>query len=154
MARRFSSAAMSRTLVVAGLAHVVQNCPQVRRAFLRPRLERCHCLLHELKERGCGFTSLGDGWCDTTSDVGRLVLAIMGGIAEFERELIRKRCQAGIERAKANGKQFGRPAVLDAKQRKRLAERYAVGETMAQLAREYGCGEATIWPALRPSARR
>ena len=44
-------------------------------------------IIHELKERGCGFVSLGDSSCDTTSDVGRLVLAIMGGIAEFEREL-------------------------------------------------------------------
>jgi DNA invertase Pin-like site-specific DNA recombinase len=108
-------------------------------------------IIHELKERGCGFVSLGDSWCDTTSDVGRLVLAIMGGIAEFERELIRKRCQAGIERAKAKGTKFGRSSVLDASQRKRIAERYAAGETMAELARDYDCGEATIWRALRPS---
>ena len=47
-------------------------------------------------------------WCDTSTDTGRLVLAIMGGIAEFERELIRKRCQAGIERAKVKGTKFGR----------------------------------------------
>jgi DNA invertase Pin-like site-specific DNA recombinase len=108
-------------------------------------------IIHELKERGCGFVSLGDPWCDTTSDVGRLVLAIMGGIAEFERELIRKRCQAGIERAKAKGTKFGRTSVLDASQRRRIAERYAAGETMAELARDYDCGEATIWRALRPS---
>jgi DNA invertase Pin-like site-specific DNA recombinase len=55
-----------------------------------------HNILGDLKDRGCGFVSLGDSWCDTTSDVGRLVIVIMGGIAEFERELIRKRCQAGI----------------------------------------------------------
>ena len=42
-------------------------------------------ILHELQEMGCGFISLGESWCDTTSDVGRLVMAIMGGIAEFER---------------------------------------------------------------------
>jgi DNA invertase Pin-like site-specific DNA recombinase len=81
--------------------------------------------------------------------VGRLVLAIMGGISEFERELIRKRCQAGIERAKAKGTKFGRSSVLDASQRKKIAERYAGGETMAELARDYECGEATIWRALR-----
>jgi DNA invertase Pin-like site-specific DNA recombinase len=44
-----------------------------------------HNIIGELQERGCGFVSLGDTWCDTTSDVGRLVRAIMGGIAEFER---------------------------------------------------------------------
>jgi len=73
----------------------------------------------------------------------------MSGIAELERELIRKRCQAGIERAKAQGKQFGRTPVLDAGQRRKIAERYASGETMAELARDYDCGEATIWRALR-----
>jgi DNA invertase Pin-like site-specific DNA recombinase len=108
-----------------------------------------HNILGELHERGCGFLSLHDSWCDTTTDVGRLVLAIMGGIAEFERSLIRSRCVAGIARAKAKGTKFGRPAALDAGQRKRIAERYAAGETMAELASEYDCGEATIWRALR-----
>ena len=108
-----------------------------------------HNIIGELKERGVGFVSLGDSWCDTTSDVGRLILAIMGGIAEFERSLIRQRCQAGIERAKAKGTQFGRPNVLDNSQRRKIAERYAAGETMDELAREYECGEATIWRVLR-----
>ena len=61
----------------------------------------------------------------------------MSGIAELERDLIRKRCQAGIERAKAKGTKFGRPSALDASQRRKIAERYAAGETMAELAREY-----------------
>jgi DNA invertase Pin-like site-specific DNA recombinase len=108
-----------------------------------------HNILHEVQEQDCGFVSLGDTWCDTTTEVGRLMLTIMGGIAEFERGLIRQRCEAGIERAKANGKQFGRPTALDAGQRRRIAERYSAGETMAQLAREYECGEATIWRALQ-----
>ena len=107
-----------------------------------------HNILYDLREKGCGFVSLG--WCDTTTDVGRLVMTIMGGIAEFERSLIRKRCEEGIERAKRKGTRFGRPSVLDAGQRKRIAERYAAGETMAELARDYGCGEATIWRVLRP----
>jgi DNA invertase Pin-like site-specific DNA recombinase len=109
-----------------------------------------HNIVGELKERGCGFVSLGDSWCDTTSDVGRLVLAIMGGIAEFERELIRKRCQAGIERAKRQGKKFGPKPVLDAGQRKRIAERFAAGDSMAYLAKEYDCSVPTVWRALNP----
>ena len=107
-------------------------------------------ILHDLQERTCGFVSLGESWCDTTTDVGKLMLTIMGGIAEFERGLIRKRCEEGIERAKAKGTQFGRPTRLDPSQRRRIAERYAAGETMADLAREYECGEATIWRALQP----
>ena len=106
-------------------------------------------ILHELQETGCGFVSLGESWCDTTTDVGRLVMTIMGGIAEFERNLIRKRCEEGIQRAKRKGTKFGRPAVLDHSQRRRVAERYTAGETMAELAREYAVGEATIWRALQ-----
>ena len=106
-------------------------------------------IIHEMKERGCGFVSLGDSWCDTTNEMGRFMLTVMSGIAELERDLIRKRCQAGIERAKAKGTKFGRTSVLDGGQRRKIAERYANGETMAELARDYECGEATIWRALR-----
>ncbi len=77
------------------------------------------------------------------------MMTIMGGIAEFERGLIRKRCEEGIERAKAQGKQFGRPARLDAGQKRKIAERYSAGETMAELAQEYEVGEATVWRALQ-----
>jgi DNA invertase Pin-like site-specific DNA recombinase len=108
-------------------------------------------IVGELKDRGCGFLSIGDSWCDTTNEMGRFMLTVMSGIAELERELIRKRCQAGIERAKAKGTKFGRPSALDASQRRKIAERYAAGETMAELAREYECGDATIWRALHAS---
>ena len=74
----------------------------------------------------------------------------MGGIAQFERELIRSRCEEGIERAKAKGTRFGRPTRLDAGEKRKIAERYANGETMEQLAEEYECGVATIWRTLRP----
>jgi DNA invertase Pin-like site-specific DNA recombinase len=106
-------------------------------------------ILHELKEMGCGFVSLGESWCDTTTDVGRLMMAIMAGIAEFERSLIRNRCEEGILWAKRKGTKFGRPTALDPSQRRRVAERYAAGETLAELAREYEVGEATVWRALQ-----
>ena len=108
-----------------------------------------HNILHEVHEQDCGFVSLAAAWCDTTTEVGRLMLTIMGGIAQFERELIRSRCDEGIERAKALGTKFGRKAVLDASERRVVAERYAKGETMAALAQAYECGEATIWRALQ-----
>jgi DNA invertase Pin-like site-specific DNA recombinase len=69
-------------------------------------------------------------------------------LPRFERELIRTRCEEGIEKAKAKGTQFGRKAVLDAGKRRVIAARYK-GETMAALARDYDCGEATIWRALQ-----
>jgi DNA invertase Pin-like site-specific DNA recombinase len=107
-----------------------------------------HNILHELQARSCGFVSLGEAWCDTTTDVGRLMLTIMGGIAEFERGLIRKRCDEGIARAKRKGTKFGRPERLDAGEKLKIADRYGKGETMAELAREYEVGEATIWRAI------
>jgi DNA invertase Pin-like site-specific DNA recombinase len=108
-----------------------------------------HNILGDLASLGAAFISLGESWCDTTTDVGRLIIAIMSGISEFERGLIRARCEAGIARAKRKGTKFGRPSALDASQRRKIAERYSAGETMAALAREYECGEATIWRALQ-----
>jgi transposase-like protein len=52
--------------------------------------------------------------------------------------------------AKAKGTQFGRPTRLDASEKRKIADRYAAGETMAELAREYEVGEAMIWRALQP----
>jgi DNA invertase Pin-like site-specific DNA recombinase len=105
-------------------------------------------LLDDIKAAGASFRALDDPWCDTTTPQGELILTVMGGLAEFERKLIRQRCEEGIQLAKAKGKQFGRPRVLDIGQRRRIAERYAAGETMAALASDYGCGEATIWRSL------
>ena len=107
-------------------------------------------ILHELEEGACGFVSLGEAWCDTTSEIGKLVITIMSGIAQFERSLILSRTEAGIAKARAQGKKFGRPSALDIGQKRKIAERYAASETMAELAAEYEVGEASIWRALRP----
>ncbi|WP_027528021.1 recombinase family protein [Bradyrhizobium sp. Ec3.3] len=112
-----------------------------------------HNILHEMKELSCGFVSLGEAWCDTTTDVGRLMLTIMGGIAEFERGLIRQRTDEGIARARRQGKKIGRPGRLDDGQKRKIAEFYAAGKTIPQLAEEYGCGIGTIWRALQPETK-
>ena len=65
-------------------------------------------LLDELQAVGIGFVTLGEG-IDTTSPTGRLVLHVLGAIAEFERERIRERVLAGLRRAKAHGQRLGRP---------------------------------------------
>jgi DNA invertase Pin-like site-specific DNA recombinase len=67
-------------------------------------------LLDELHAVGIGFVTLGEG-IDTTSPTGRLVLHVLGAIAEFERERIRERVVAGLRRAKAHGQRLGRPKV-------------------------------------------
>jgi DNA invertase Pin-like site-specific DNA recombinase len=65
--------------------------------------------LATINDRGAGFRSLGDTWADTTSAHGRLMLTVLAGLAEFERELIRVRTGEGGERAKARGVRIGRP---------------------------------------------
>jgi DNA invertase Pin-like site-specific DNA recombinase len=108
-------------------------------------------LLHTvdvITKAGAGFRSLADAWADTTTPHGKLMLTVLGGLAEFERSLIMARTQAGIQRARERGVAFGRPTKLNAKQRRMIAERYAAGETAAVLAREFNVGEATVWRAL------
>ena len=109
-----------------------------------------HNIIHDLEGLSAGFQSLGESWCDTTTDVGKLMLTIMGGIAEFERSLIRRRTEEGIERAKRQGKKFGRKSALDDGQKRVISDRYAAGKTMPELAEEYGVGLGTIWRALNP----
>ena len=65
-------------------------------------------LLDERHALGIGFVTLGEG-IDTTSPTGRLVLHVLGAISEFERERIRERVMAGLQRAKAQGRRLGRP---------------------------------------------
>jgi DNA invertase Pin-like site-specific DNA recombinase len=113
-----------------------------------------HNILHEMEGLSCGFVSLGESWCDTTTAAGRLMLTVMGGIAEFERDLIRGRTDEGIERAKKQGKKFGRPERLDAGQKRKIADFYAAGKTIPELAAEYGCGVGTIWRALQPETKQ
>jgi hypothetical protein len=79
-----------------------------------------------------------------------LMLTIMGSMAEFERSLTKARCDEGIAKARRQAKKFGRPSALDDGQRRKIAERYAIGETK-QLASEYEVGVASIWRALNPS---
>jgi DNA invertase Pin-like site-specific DNA recombinase len=109
-------------------------------------------LLHTvdaLTKAGAEFRSLADSWCDTTTPHGKLMLTVLGGLAEFERTLIMSRTQAGIQKARALGVTFGRPRRLNAKQKRLIAERYAAGETMRTLADAFEVSEPTIWRALR-----
>ena len=92
-----------------------------------------------------GFRSLGDGWADTTTPHGRLMLTVLGGLAEFERELIRARTGEGRERAKARGVRMGRPPKLTPHQRREAIRRRDRGnETLADIARAYNVSPATI----------
>jgi len=72
------------------------------------------------------------------------MLTVLGGLAEFERELIRARTGEGRKRAKDRGVRFGRPAALTPDQRQEVLQRLANGEVQADVARTYGVSQATI----------
>ena len=97
-----------------------------------------------IAKAGAAFRSLGDPWCDTTSAHGRLMLTVLGGLAEFERELIRSRTGEGRERARYRGVKFGRPRKLSSFQRKEALARLQNGEVHADVARTFGVSRSTI----------
>ena len=94
--------------------------------------------------RQAGFRSLGDAWADTTTPHGRLMLTVLGGLAEFERELIRARTGEGRSRAKARGVKLGRKPKLTAHQRREALERRETGEPLTEIARSYNVSHSTI----------
>jgi DNA invertase Pin-like site-specific DNA recombinase len=101
-------------------------------------------ILDDIAERGAGFKSLHDAWADTTTAHGRLMLTVLGGLAEFERELILARTSDGRVRAKARGVKFGRPSALTAHQRHEARQRLGNGEAQADVARTFNVSQATI----------
>jgi DNA invertase Pin-like site-specific DNA recombinase len=102
-------------------------------------------ILDTLAGRGAGFRSLADAWADTTTPHGRLMLTVLGGLAEFERELIRARTGEGRARAMARGQHMGRPPTLTAHQRREAVSALAAGTaTQADLARQFNVSQSTI----------
>jgi DNA invertase Pin-like site-specific DNA recombinase len=100
--------------------------------------------LAAITEKQAGFRSLADTWADTTTAHGRLMLTVLGGLAEFERELIRVRTSEGRARAKANGKVLGRKFKLTPHQQQEAIRRRDDGEAVRQIARTYNVSPSTI----------
>ena len=89
-----------------------------------------------IAERKAGFRSLGDAWADTTTPHGRLMLAVLGDLAEFERDLIRARTNEGRKRAVAQGVKMGRkPKLTPHQQREAIKRRDRGDETLREIAR-------------------
>jgi len=100
--------------------------------------------LATIGERGATFKSLTDQWADTTTPHGRLMVTVLGGLAEFERHLILSRTAEGRTRAQANGVRFGRKPSLTAYQRAEALRRRAEGETLTEIARSFNVSHTTI----------
>jgi DNA invertase Pin-like site-specific DNA recombinase len=101
-------------------------------------------IIRAIAEKGCLFKSLADPWCDTTTPGGRLMLTVLGGLAEFERELIKARTSDGRVRAKLAGVRMGRKPKLTPHQIAEVRDRKAGGESVRFLARSYGVSPNTI----------
>ena len=100
--------------------------------------------LDAIGKAGATFKSLGDPWADTTTPHGRLMLTVLGGLAEFERHLILTRTSEGRTRAQANGVRFGRKPSLTAYQRTEALRRREAGETLTSIAQLFGVSHMTI----------
>ena len=135
----------------AGLRHVLDGL-DAGDVLMVTRLDRLarstRDLLNTLAfiaDRGAGFRSLGDTWADTTTAHGRLMLTVLGGLAEFERELIRARTGEGRDRAKERGVKMGRKPKLTTHQiREAIKRRDRYGETLEQIGRSYNVSHSTI----------
>jgi DNA invertase Pin-like site-specific DNA recombinase len=101
-------------------------------------------VLATVSDRGAAFRSLSDAWADTTTPHGRLMLTVLGGLAEFERSLILARTSEGRSRAMDRGIKFGRPSKLTAHQIAEAKTRRANGEALSEIGRSYNVSHSTI----------
>lgn len=92
------------------------------------------------------------GKLDLTSPAGKLMLAMLAAVAEMERDLIVERTQAGLARAKAEGKTLGRPAKTTPEQRQAMVQGYANKQSVSALAKLYGVSRATVLAIVKPAA--
>src|SRR3954453_868374 len=101
-------------------------------------------IVEQIVDAGGQFRSLAEPWADTATSTGRLMIAVLGGLADVERDLIKTRTAEGRDRAKARGQHIGRPPKLTPQQQAEARRRRAEGATLAELAKSYNVGMATI----------
>jgi DNA invertase Pin-like site-specific DNA recombinase len=109
-------------------------------------------IVKRIVDAGAQFRSLAEPWADTATSTGRLMIAVLGGLADVERDLIRTRTAEGRARATARGQHMGRPPRLSAVQKAEAQERRENGATLAELASSYGVSKSAISRATRPAA--
>jgi DNA invertase Pin-like site-specific DNA recombinase len=100
--------------------------------------------LDAIGKAGAGFRSLADTWADTTTPHGKLILTVLGGLAEYERSLILARTGEGRSRAQARGVRFGRKPKLTPHQAAEARQRREAGEALVEIGRSYNVSHSTI----------
>ncbi|NKE48761.1 recombinase family protein [Roseomonas frigidaquae] len=101
-------------------------------------------IVRSIVDAGGQFRSLAEPWADSATSTGRLMLAVLGGLADVERDLIRVRTAEGRSRAKTRGQHMGRPSALTAQQAAEARQRRRDGATLKELAASYNVSQATI----------
>lgn len=133
----------------AALKHVRKGDVLVTHSMdrLARNLSDLLALVKELTERGVAVEFVKENLTFTGDDspASKLMLAVMGGTAEFERAMIRARQREGIEAAKASGKHLGRAAILKPSQVRELRKRVAAGEDKAKIAEAFGISRASVY---------
>lgn len=119
-------------LVVTKLDRLGRNAMDVR------------ATVDELAEAGVHVHCLALGGMDLTSAAGKMTMGVITAVAEFERDLLIERTQAGLSRAKASGKTLGRPSLLTAAQQARVLVQRSNGASLGALAAEFGVSRAAI----------
>ena len=103
----------------------------------------------ELSEKGIGFKSLQEN-IDTTTSGGQLIFHIFGALAEFERELIIERTQAGLKAARVRGRLGGRPVLLNSRQIKKMKSHYKKGDlSINEICKLFNITKPTLYRYLR-----
>ncbi|HBM9481404.1 MAG: recombinase family protein [Mixta calida] len=126
-------------LIVTKLDRLGRNAIDIRKTveLLAASDIRVHCLAL--------------GGVDLTSPAGKMTMQVISAVAEFERDLLLERTQAGLARAKASGKRFGRPPALNEEQKHAVLARIDAGDSISAIARDFCTTRQTI---LRIKASR
>lgn len=103
--------------------------------------------IEALEEMGVSVHCLALGGMDLTSPAGKMTMQVLAAVAEFERDLLIERTQAGLSRAKAEGKAIGRPGALTDAQQEAVRDRLSKGESVSAVAKELRTSRQTIMRA-------
>lgn len=101
-------------------------------------------IVHEITKKGAHFYSLAEPWADTNTSTGRLMLAVLAGLADVERDLIRTRTAEGRARAIEQGKRMGRPSKITEQEKQDVVRRRLRGESLKSVAEDFGISVATV----------
>ena len=108
-------------------------------------------LVEKLKERKVGFRSIQESM-DTSTSGGNLIFQVFGALAEFERNIIRDRTNAGLAAARARGRSGGRPKKLDEEQRELVTRLYKEGTPIPEILKTVKISKGTLYSYVREAS--